>query len=113
MKNTCPVGENGAGKSRWCLLRCAEGRSQHALGRRRGPLANPNAARKLGVGMVFQHFSLFDAMTVEENISLYISPELTKGNRSGRIREISAQQGLPLDPTTCIRCRSASASGLR
>ena len=33
-------------------------------------IANPKAARKLGIGMVFQHFSLFEAMTVLENIAL-------------------------------------------
>ena len=33
---------------------------------------NPKMARKLGIGMVFQHFSLFDALTVKENISLGI-----------------------------------------
>ena len=33
-------------------------------------IPNPNAARKLGIGMVFQHFSLFEALTVVENISL-------------------------------------------
>ena len=55
--------------------------------------------------MVFQHFSLFDAMTVE-NISLGISPELTKGNLSGRIREISAQYGLPLDPDRYVHTLS-------
>ena len=33
-------------------------------------VANPKAARKLGIGMVFQHFSLFEALTVFENIAL-------------------------------------------
>ena len=56
--------------------------------------------------MVFQHFSLFDAMTVEENISLGISPGLAKGDLSGRIRAISAQYGLPLSPERYVHTLS-------
>ena len=103
------LGENGAGKS--TLVKFIYGVQKADSGSmlwegEEVRLANPNAARKLGVGMVFQHFSLFDAMTVEENISLGISPELTKGNLSGRIREISAQYGLPLDPDRYVHTLS-------
>lgn len=95
------LGENGAGKS--TLVKFIYGVQKADAGRvlwegQEVHIASPNAARKLGVGMVFQHFSLFDAMTVEENIALGISPELTKGDLSGRIREVSLQYGLPLDP---------------
>ncbi len=95
------LGENGAGKS--TLVKFIYGVQKADAGRvlwngEEVSIASPNAARKLGIGMVFQHFSLFDAMTVEENISLGISPELTKGDLAGRIREVSAQYGLPLDP---------------
>ncbi|HCH57559.1 MAG TPA: ABC transporter [Rhodospirillaceae bacterium] len=103
------LGENGAGKS--TLVKFIYGVQKADSGSmlwegEEVRLANPNAARKLGVGMVFQHFSLFDAMTVEENISLGISPELTKGNLSVRIREISAQYGLPLDPDRYVHTLS-------
>ena len=37
---------------------------------RRSQIADPNAARALGIGMVFQHFSLFETLTVAENIAL-------------------------------------------
>lgn len=95
------LGENGAGKS--TLVKFIYGVQKADAGRllwegEEVQIASPNAARKLGVGMVFQHFSLFDAMTVEENIALGISPELTKGDLAGRIREVSQQYGLPLDP---------------
>jgi general nucleoside transport system ATP-binding protein len=95
------LGENGAGKS--TLVKFIYGVQKADAGRvlwegEQVQIASPNAARKLGVGMVFQHFSLFDAMTVEENIALGISPELTKGDLSARIREVSQQYGLPLDP---------------
>ena len=36
-------------------------------------IANPAAARRLGIGMVFQHFSLFEALTVAENIALALA----------------------------------------
>jgi ABC-type uncharacterized transport system ATPase subunit len=39
-------------------------------------MANPAVARDLGVGMVFQHFSLFDALTVTQNIALALPPGL-------------------------------------
>jgi general nucleoside transport system ATP-binding protein len=67
------LGENGAGKS--TLVKILYGLLQPTSGRilwRGVPvsLPDPTAARRLGIGMVFQHFSLFDAMTVAENIAL-------------------------------------------
>ena len=67
------LGENGAGKS--TLVKMIYGIMQPDAGQIRWngqaiTVANPKAARKLGIGMVFQHFSLFDAMTVLENIAL-------------------------------------------
>jgi simple sugar transport system ATP-binding protein len=95
------LGENGAGKS--TLVKFIYGVQKADSGRLLWEgdevhIPSPNAARKLGIGMVFQHFSLFDAMTVEENIALGISAELAKGDLTTRIREVSAQYGLPLDP---------------
>ncbi len=95
------LGENGAGKS--TLVKFIYGLQKADRGTmwwegNQITVANPNAARRLGIGMVFQHFSLFDAMTVEENIALGISSELAKGDLARRIREVSAQYGLPLDP---------------
>src|SRR5262249_24727817 len=60
--------------------------------------SRPSEARKRGVGMVFQHFSLFEAMTVLENIAIGISPELTKGNLRGRTVGVSEAYGLKIDP---------------
>ena len=96
------LGENGAGKS--TLVKFIYGVQKADAGRvlwegEQVQIASPNAARKLGIGMVFQHFSLFEAMTVEENIALGISPELTKGDLSARIREVSQQYG-------CCRIRA-------
>jgi len=95
------LGENGAGKS--TLVKFIYGVQKADSGTlywegAETQIANPNAARKLGIGMVFQNFSLFDAMTVEENIAIGIAPELAKGDLSGKLRDVSRQYGLPLDP---------------
>ena len=65
------LGENGAGKS--TLVKILYGSLQPTEGEirwdgERVTIANPAAARRLGIGMVFQHFSLFEALTVAENI---------------------------------------------
>ena len=95
------LGENGAGKS--TLVKFIYGVQKADAGRmlwegKDVRVANPAAARRFGIGMVFQHFSLFEAMTVEENVALGISSKLAAGDLAGRIRDISAQYGLPLDP---------------
>ena len=95
------LGENGAGKSTlvkmiYGLVRPDSGQMTYQ-GAPFEP-AEPRAARAAGVGMVFQHFSLFDSMTVEENIALGISKELAGSGLADRIKQISEQYGLPLDP---------------
>ena len=59
---------------------------------------NPKAARKLGIGMVFQHFSLFEALTVLENIALGMDAKIPQRELEGKIREVMTQYGLKLDP---------------
>ncbi|MEP4193188.1 MAG: ABC transporter ATP-binding protein, partial [Sneathiella sp.] len=51
-----------------------------------------------GIGMIFQHFSLFEAMTVTENIALGLPGRQNMSELAGRIREISENYGLPLHP---------------
>src|SRR3546814_585906 len=58
----------------------------------------PHAARALGIGMVFQHFSLFEAMTVLENIALGMDRSEDRRVLARRVREVSQAYGLPLDP---------------
>jgi len=95
------LGENGAGKSTlvkmiYGALRPDSGRMWFD-GRPYAP-ANPAAARATGVGMVFQHFSLFEAMTVAENIAVALPPELAGSDLPDRIRDVSTSYGLVLDP---------------
>ncbi len=65
-------------------------------------VANPKAARKLGIGMVFQHFSLFEALTVFENIALGLDAKVPQRELEARIREVMNQYGLKLDPQRIV-----------
>ena len=67
------LGENGAGKSTFVkmiygVLQPDEG--QFDFQGQAITISNPQAARQMGIGMVFQHFSQFEALTVAENIQL-------------------------------------------
>src|ERR1700759_4218010 len=67
------LGENGAGKS--TLVKTIYGLIQPSEGEMRWEgermvLSGPSEARDRGIGMVFQHFSLFDNLTVAENVAL-------------------------------------------
>ncbi|MDF2798463.1 MAG: transporter ATP-binding protein [Devosia sp.] len=95
------LGENGAGKS--TLVKMIYGIMQPDAGEIRWNgepvvITNPKAARKLGIGMVFQHFSLFEALTVLENIALGMDGSLKSRELEARIREVMHTYGLLLDP---------------
>ena len=67
------LGENGAGKS--TLVKCVAGFQRAEEGSilidgREQDIANPVVARALGIGMVYQHFTLAPGMTVAENLLL-------------------------------------------
>lgn len=67
------LGENGAGKS--TLVKCVAGYQRPTAGSilidgREQAIANPVVARTLGIGMVYQHFTLAPGMTVAENLLL-------------------------------------------
>ena len=94
------LGENGAGKS--TLVKIIYGvlaADSGTMSWEGQPITikDPNAARKLGIGMVFQHFSLFEALTVLENIALGMPGERDLGALAARVSEVSAAYGLPLD----------------
>ena len=99
------LGENGAGKS--TLVKIIYGSLQPTSGElywkgRRVTVPNPAAARELGIGMVFQHFSLFDSLTVTENIALALPPDATIEGMAGRIEKVSDDYGLPLRPDALV-----------
>ena len=99
------LGENGAGKS--TLVKIVYGSLQPTAGRLRWggealTVPNPAAARRLGIGMVFQHFSLFDALTVVENIALAVPGPFDRDALAERVARVSEEYGLPLDPTALV-----------
>jgi len=103
------LGENGAGKS--TLMKIIYGVVKPDAGTiawegKVVTIANPARARKLGIGMVFQHFSLFETLTVAENIALALDPKHARGDLAGRIRDVSARYGLPLDPDRHVHSMS-------
>ncbi|HLV28026.1 MAG TPA: ABC transporter ATP-binding protein [Burkholderiaceae bacterium] len=95
------LGENGAGKS--TLMKIIYGVTRPDAGRilwngEPVDIASPAAARQLGIGMVFQHFSLFDTLTVAENISLGLPGGHRMADLERRIEEKATQYGLHLEP---------------
>ncbi|MEQ9260435.1 MAG: ABC transporter ATP-binding protein [Roseovarius sp.] len=99
------LGENGAGKSTlvkmiYGLVKPDSG-SMTLRGQPFTP-AEPRAARAAGVAMVFQHFSLFDALDVAENVALGMETPPPLRTLASRIREVSEAYGLPLDPTRLV-----------
>ena len=95
------LGENGAGKSTlvkiiYGVLRADEG--WLVWQGKPVTVTGPSAARRMGIGMVFQHFSLFEAMTVLENIALALDDAGDTGKLRERIIALSETYGLPLDP---------------
>ena len=95
------LGENGAGKSTLVKMIYGVMRPDAGTMRLNGePYAphKPSEARAKGVGMVFQHFSLFEGLSVAENIALGISARLAKRDLRGRIASVSSAYGLRLDP---------------
>jgi ABC-type uncharacterized transport system ATPase subunit len=95
------LGENGAGKS--TLMKIIYGSVRPDAGQifwngREVHIANPSVARQLGIAMVFQHFSLFDTLTVAENIALGLPKDTRLDELEKRIAETAQQYGLELEP---------------
>lgn len=95
------LGENGAGKS--TLMKIIFGAVQPDSGHvlfngREVRVRSPQEARALGISMVFQHFSLFDTLTVAENVWLGLDKALGLAEVTARIREVSGSYGLEVDP---------------
>ena len=94
------LGENGAGKS--TLMKIIYGAVQPDEGTMRWNgepvrVASPAAARALGISMVYQHFSLFDTLTVAENVWLGLDRAWTLADVTRRIGEVAHTYGLDID----------------
>ena len=103
------LGENGAGKS--TLMKVIYGVVKPDSGTIRWEgeavdVASPARARKLGIGMVFQHFSLFETLTVAQNIALSLDAADAGSDLARRITSVSARYGLPLDPDRYVHAMS-------
>ena len=99
------LGENGAGKS--TLVKTIYGVVKPDAGEivwegRTVTIPSPGQAQRLGIGMVFQHFSLFEALTVTENIALGLATAAERHGLRARIVGISTEYGLPLDPDRVV-----------
>ncbi|MBU2485175.1 MAG: ABC transporter ATP-binding protein [Alphaproteobacteria bacterium] len=99
------LGENGAGKS--TLVKMLFGVLDPSAGEilwkgKPVRIGSPGEARATGVGMVFQHFSLFEALTVAENIALALDGKVAIDRISEEARRLSLEYGLPLDPSAHV-----------
>lgn len=104
------LGENGAGKSTLVKMIYGLVRPDHGQMLLRGrpyQPAKPSEARREGVAMVFQHFSLFEAMDVAENVALGMENPPPMRQLSEQIRAVSNSYGLPLDPSRLVGDLSA------
>jgi simple sugar transport system ATP-binding protein len=99
------LGENGAGKS--TLVKIIYGVTRPDSGEivwrgEKVTVESPAHARRLGIGMVFQHFSLFESLTVAENVALGVNEPSERANLRQRITETSREYGLPLNPDRTV-----------
>jgi general nucleoside transport system ATP-binding protein len=94
------LGENGAGKS--TLMKVIYGivrpdGGELRIDGRAVKISGPAQARALGISMVFQHFVLFDSLTVAENVALGVGPA-PLAEIDGRLRELAVRYDLDVDP---------------
>ncbi|MGB1238789.1 MAG: ABC transporter ATP-binding protein [Pseudomonadales bacterium] len=104
------LGENGAGKS--TLMKMIYGVTKPDAGTitwqgENVTIKDPASARKMGIGMVFQHFSLFETLTVTENIALALGSDAPDLNAlATKIATVSEKYGMALNPQRHIHSLS-------
>jgi simple sugar transport system ATP-binding protein len=103
------LGENGAGKS--TLMKIIYGSVKPDEGTvlfngKPVHIRNPQEARALGISMVFQHFSLFDTITVAENVWLGLDKSLSLAEVTRSITAKASEYGLDIDPSRPVHTLS-------
>ena len=104
-ENHALLGENGAGKS--TLVKMLYGILQPSAGEivwkgDRLVVPDPATARQTGIGMVFQHFSLFEALSVSENIALSMPENMSVEATEEAAAGYAEKYGLPLNPKALV-----------
>ena len=99
------LGENGAGKSTlvkilYGILKPESGTIN--INNQETVISSPNVAKKNGIGMVFQHFSLFPALTVAENILIALDNKIKFKELISKIEELSKEWELFIDPLKVV-----------
>ena len=93
------LGENGAGKSTFVKMVYGVLQPDEGAFYFQGQpvtISGPQAARAMGIGMVFQHFSQFEALSVAENIQLAMDGSESLESLSRRIESLSQSYGIPI-----------------
>ena len=103
------LGENGAGKS--TLMKIIYGSVKPDAGSVKVDgasvtIRNPQEARALGISMVFQHFNLFETLTVAENVWLGLDKQLSLAEVSAQMAATTEEYGLQLDPSRPVHTLS-------
>jgi simple sugar transport system ATP-binding protein len=95
------LGENGAGKSTLVKMMCGLLQPDAGELRFEGEPAyfpDPATSRARGIGVVFQHFALFDALTVVENVALGLPGHEPLSVLAKRIEDCVGRYGLAVEP---------------
>jgi simple sugar transport system ATP-binding protein len=105
------LGENGAGKT--TLMQVAFGlvrpdAGEIALDGVPRAVLSPRMARRLGIGMVHQHFTSVPALTVAENVALAAGWPVAPGPLRERVHAVAERFGLPLDPDARVETLSVA-----
>ena len=103
------LGENGAGKS--TLMKIIYGAVKPDAGAvffngQPVHIRNPKEARALGISMVFQHFNLFDTITVAENVWLGLDKAQSLAQVTASITAKATEYGLDIDPSRPVHTLS-------
>ena len=103
------LGENGAGKS--TLMKIIYGAVKPDGGEvlfngQPVHIRNPKEARALGISMVFQHFNLFDTITVAENVWLGLDKAQSLAQVTASITAKATEYGLDIDPSRPVHTLS-------